>query len=47
MFLWAEACNTVVFLQNRSPHRVLGRVTSEEAFTGKKHDVSHIKIFVL
>ena len=20
MFLWAEACNTLVFLQNKSPH---------------------------
>lgn len=24
MFLWAQACNTIVFMQNRSPHRVLG-----------------------
>jgi len=22
-FLWVEACNTTIFLQNRSPHRVL------------------------
>ena len=23
MFLWAEACNTAIFLQNMSPHKVL------------------------
>jgi hypothetical protein len=44
-FLWAEACNTVVYLQNRSPHRVLGNITFEEAFTGKKPNISHLRIF--
>lgn len=43
--LWAEACNTAVYVQNRCPHRVLGMSTPEEAFTGKKPDVSHFKIF--
>jgi hypothetical protein len=45
MHLWAEACNTAVYLQNRCPHRVLGMSTPEESFTGKKPDVSHFKIF--
>jgi hypothetical protein len=27
MFLWAEACNTTVYTQNRSPHKVLGSKT--------------------
>ena len=45
MHLWAEACNTAVYLQNRCPHRVLGMSTPEEAFTSKKPDVSHFKIF--
>jgi hypothetical protein len=45
MFLWAKACNTTVFLQNRSPHKVLGRATPKETFTGKNHDVSHFRIF--
>jgi hypothetical protein len=31
---------------NRCPHRVLGMSTPEEAFTGKKLDVSHFKIFI-
>ena len=45
MHLWAEACNTTVFVQNHCPHRILGMSTPEEAFTGKKPDVSHFKIF--
>ena len=44
-FLWAEACSTVVYLQNRSPHRVLGSKTPEEVFMGKKPDVSRFRIF--
>jgi hypothetical protein len=45
MHLWVEACNTAVYVKNRCPHRVLGMSTPEEAFTGKKLDVSHFKIF--
>ena len=45
MHLWEEACNTTVYVQNRCPHRVLGMSTPEEAFTGKKPDISHLKIF--
>jgi hypothetical protein len=44
-FLWVEACHTVVYLQNRSPHTVLGKLTPEEVFTGTKPDVSHIRIW--
>jgi hypothetical protein len=45
LHLWAEACNTTVYVKNHCPHRVLGMSTPEEAFTGKKPDVSHLKIF--
>ena len=45
MFLWAEAFNIVVYLHNRSPHRVLGKMTPEEAFTREKHYVGHLRIF--
>jgi hypothetical protein len=45
MHLWTEACNIAVYVQNHCPHRVLGMSTPEEAFTGKKSDVSHFKIF--
>ena len=36
LFLWAEACNTVAYLQNRSPHKSLGDLTPEEAFSEKR-----------
>ena len=45
MHLWAEACNTAVYGKNHCPHRVLGMSTPEEAFTGKKPDISHLNIF--
>eukprot|EP00253_Pinus_taeda_P015911 PITA_15911 len=45
LFLWEEACNTTVYLQNRSPHRALGHMTLEEAFYGKKPDIGHLRIF--
>ena len=45
MHLWAEACNTTVYVQNRCPHRVLGMSTPEESFTSKKPNISHLKIF--
>jgi transposase InsO family protein len=45
LYLWVEACATAVYLQNRSPHRILGKMTPEEAFTGRRPDVEHIRIF--
>jgi hypothetical protein len=45
MFLWAEACHTVVYIQNKSPHTILGKLTPEEVFTGTRPDVSHLRIF--
>jgi hypothetical protein len=27
LFLWAKACNTAVYLQNRSPHEAVGDMT--------------------
>jgi hypothetical protein len=45
LYLWAEACATAVYLQNRSPHRILGKMTPEEAFTGRRPDVEHIRNF--
>eukprot|EP00253_Pinus_taeda_P020612 PITA_20612 len=45
LFLWEKACNTAVYLQNRSPHRALGHMTPEEAFSGKKPDIGHLRIF--
>ena len=44
-FLWAEACNTTIYVQNRIPHRALGKITPEKVFTGKTPEVSHFRIF--
>ena len=43
--LWAEASNTAIYVQNRCPHKILGMSTPEEAFSGKRPDISHLKIF--
>lgn len=45
MYLWGEACSIAVYVQNRSPHRVLGNKTPEEVFTGDKPSVDHLRIF--
>jgi hypothetical protein len=45
MCLWVEAAMTVVYVQNRLSHGALGFKTPEEMFTGKKPEVSHLKIF--
>jgi transposase InsO family protein len=45
LFLWVETCYIAVYLQNRSPHRVVGSMTPEEAFSGKKPEVGHFRIF--
>jgi transposase InsO family protein len=45
MFLWGEAAMTVVYVQNRSPHRILKNMTHEEALLGKKPKVEHLRIF--
>ena len=45
MCLWAEAAMTTVYVQNRLPHSALRLKTPEEMCTGKKPEVSHLKIF--
>ena len=42
-FLWAEAVNTIVYVQNQCNHQALGSNTPEEMFNGKKLDVSHLE----
>ena len=44
-FLWVEAANTTVYIQNRCPHSALDPKTPEEVFSGKKPDVSHFRVF--
>jgi hypothetical protein len=45
MCLWEEATMAVVYVQNLLSHSALGFKTPEEMFTGKKLEVSHLKIF--
>jgi hypothetical protein len=45
MHLWAEASSTTMYVYNISPHKILGNKTLEEVFTGKKQEVSHLRIF--
>jgi hypothetical protein len=45
MHLWAEASSTTVYVQNRSPHTILGNKTLEEVFTGNKLEISHLRTF--
>jgi hypothetical protein len=41
MTLWVEACMTIVYVQNRSPHQILKNITPEETFTGVKPEIGH------
>jgi hypothetical protein len=45
LFLWAKACNTVVYLQNRSPCRILVDKTPKKAFTSSRPGIGHLRIF--
>jgi hypothetical protein len=45
MCLWVEATMAVVYVHNQLSHSTLGFRTAEEMFTGKKPEVSHLKIF--
>jgi len=44
LFLWEETSSVVVYLQNKSPHIVLGKKTLEETFSGTGPDVRHLPI---
>jgi hypothetical protein len=45
MYLWAETTRIVVYVQNKSPYKVLENKTPEEVFSGKVLEVSHLRIF--
>jgi hypothetical protein len=44
-YFWAEAIATVVYIMNRTPTVVVHGMITEEKFTGKKPDVSHLRVF--
>ena len=45
MHLWVEDSRAAGYVQNHTSHRVLENKTPEEAFSGKKPEVSHLRIF--
>jgi transposase InsO family protein len=45
MCLWAKAAMAAIYVRNQVSHSALGLKTPEEMFTGKKPEVSHLKIF--
>ena len=45
MNLWVEASRTVMYVRNRTPHRVLENKTPKEVFFNKKPEFSHLRIF--
>jgi hypothetical protein len=42
---WGEAVNTAVYIKNRCPTMALDSKTPEEAWSGRKPDVFHLKVF--
>lgn len=42
---WAEAVSTAAYITNRCPTRALAFLTPEEMWSGKKPDITHMKIF--
>jgi hypothetical protein len=45
MFLWAVARNMEVYVQNRTPHGILGDKSLKEALSGVKPEIVHLRIF--
>ena len=41
---WAEALSTAAYLRNRSPTKVVRGMTSQEAWTGAKIQVDHLRV---
>jgi hypothetical protein len=44
MFLWGEATMMEIYVQNRSPRRILKDMTLEESFSGKKPNIENLRI---
>ncbi|KAI0488135.1 hypothetical protein KFK09_027962 [Dendrobium nobile] len=42
---WAEAVACAVYLSNRSPTRSVWGMTPQEAWSGRKPDISHLRVF--
>ncbi|KAM2377527.1 hypothetical protein ACFX1X_044117 [Malus domestica] len=44
-YLWAEVVHTTVYILNRCPTKALRNVTPFEAYSGRKPEVAHLKVF--
>jgi hypothetical protein len=42
---WAEAVVTVVYIMNKTPTTIVYGMTIEEKYSGRKPDLSHLKVF--
>ncbi len=42
---WGEAVNTVVYIKNPCPTKALDTKTPQEAWSGRKLDVFHLRVF--
>jgi hypothetical protein len=42
---WGEAMNMAVYIKNRCPTKALDSKTLQEAWSGRKPDVSHLRVF--
>jgi glutaredoxin len=42
---WGEVVNTVVYIKNQCPTKVFDSKTLQKAWSGRKPDVSHLRVF--
>ena len=44
-YYWVETIHALVYIMNRTPTALIHGMMLEEEFIGKKHDLSHLKVF--
>jgi hypothetical protein len=44
-YFWVEAVAIAIYIMNQTPTTIVHGMTPEEKFTGKKPDVSHLRVF--
>ncbi len=44
-YFWAKVVVTIIYIMNRTPTAAIHGMTSEEKFTSKNPDVSHLRVF--
>jgi hypothetical protein len=42
---WGKVVNTMVYIKNQCPTNVLDSKTPQKAWSGRKPDVSHLRVF--